>query len=310
MAYHDRGYARRSIFGSGNSALITLIAIHLILFVIFAFIQAMYTLKSANGAEGREAFDAGFLSLFTLPADLHKLGGRPWALLSYMFIQVDFWRVFANMLWLWTFGYILEDLTGDRKIFPVFLYGGLIGGIGFVGAYQLLPALKAGLPYAVNLGASSGILAIAIAATYIAPGYRIFPMLAGGIPLWIITALYLLIDLGTLSLGSTGIYVAHLAGAATGWLYMYSFRQGRDWGEWMNNFWDWLTNLFNPDRPKKKRVIREELFYKATTRPFKKTPNVTEQRIDEILDKINQIGYESLTEEEKDLLKRASERDA
>jgi len=36
---------------------------------------------------------------------------------------------------------------------------------------------------------------------------------------------------------------------------------------------------------------------------------VTQQRIDEILDKINQKGYHFLTDEEKELLKRASEED-
>jgi len=34
---------------------------------------------------------------------------------------------------------------------------------------------------------------------------------------------------------------------------------------------------------------------------------VTQQRIDEILDKINQKGYQKLTEEERDMLRRASE---
>ena len=36
-------------------------------------------------------------------------------------------------------------------------------------------------------------------------------------------------------------------------------------------------------------------------------PNVSQKRIDEILDKINQQGYRFLTDEEKEILKRASE---
>jgi len=51
------------------------------------------------------------------------------------------------------------------------------------------------------------------------------------------------------------------------------------------------------------------MFYKKTRQPYKKTPNITQQRIDEILDKINQKGYRFLTDEEKELLKRASEED-
>ncbi|HLG39701.1 MAG TPA: rhomboid family intramembrane serine protease, partial [Chitinophagaceae bacterium] len=206
--------------------------------------------------------------------------------------------------------YILQDLTGNRKIFPVFLYGGLAGGLAFILSYNFLPALKGQLAISTALGASAGVMAIAVAATFIAPGYRIFPMLNGGIRLWIITAIYLIIDLATIPGGNPGGHIAHLAGAATGFLYMYFFRMGHDWGEWMNNFWDWLTNLFNPDKPKKgKKLIKEELFYKATTKPYKKTPNVTAQKVDEILDKISQEGYDSLSDEEKDLLKRASQDD-
>jgi membrane associated rhomboid family serine protease len=309
MAYYDKGYKRRSILGQGNSALITLIAINLIIFVIFAFVQAIYYLKSENGEGARTAFENGFLNLFTLPADFHKIGTRPWTIITHMFVHAGFWHVFANMLWLWMFGYILQDLTGDRKIFPVFLYGGLAGGIAFVLSFNFFPALKNDLPVATALGASAGVMAIAVAATFIAPGYRIFQMLNGGIPLWIITSIYVIIDLATIPVSNPGGHIAHLAGATTGFLYMYFFRMGHDWGEWMNNFWDWLTNLFNPDKPKKKKFIKEELFYKSTAKPYKKTPNVTEQKIDEILDKIHQKGYDSLSEEEKDLLKRASQND-
>jgi hypothetical protein len=56
----------------------------------------------------------------------------------------------------------------------------------------------------------------------------------------------------------------------------------------------------------KGRTMKEELFYKAGKSPYTKTPRVTQERIDEILDKINQQGYDHLTEEEKELLKRAS----
>ena len=150
-------------------------------------------------------------------------------------------------------------------------------------------------------------MAIAVATTFIAPRYRIFPMLAGGIPLWIITSIYVIIDLATLPVSNHGGHIAHLAGALTGFLYMYFFQRGYDWGAWMNNFWDWFNNLFNPDKPKKRKLVKQELFYKSGKQPFKKTPNVTEQKVNEILDKISQAGYDSLSEEEKELLKRASQ---
>jgi membrane associated rhomboid family serine protease len=306
MAYYEQENKRRILLGQSNNALVTLIAINLIVFVILAFIKAIFYLRGDGAVT---AFDTAVLNWFTLPADVSKIAAKPWTIITHMFVHDGVWHVFANMLWLWGFGYILQDLTGNRKIFPVFFYGALAGALSFVLAYNFLPALKPQLHVATALGASAGVMAIAVATTFIAPTYRIFPMLNGGIPLWILTTLYLIIDLATIPVSNTGGHIAHLAGAATGFLFMYFFRMGYDWGAWINNFFDWFTNLFNPDKPKKGKVIKSELFYKATKQPYTKTPNVTEQRIDEILDKINQKGYSSLSDEEKDLLKRASQKE-
>ena len=76
----------------------------------------------------------------------------------------------------------------------------------------------------------------------------------------------------------------------------------------MNSFFDWCANLFNPEKKSWKKTARKDLYYNTRgTQPFKKVPNITQKRIDDILDKINQQGYRFLTEEEKDILKRAAE---
>ncbi|MBA3674635.1 MAG: rhomboid family intramembrane serine protease, partial [Chitinophagaceae bacterium] len=103
-----------------------------------------------------------------------------------------------------------------------------------------------------------------------------------------------------------------LAGAFIGFMFVFSLRRGSDWSIWMNDLYDWLINIFNPDKKvlQKKRRIKEKVFYKTgNQKPFIKRSNITQQRIDEILDKINQKGYHLLTEEEKSILKRAGEAD-
>ncbi|RYG41782.1 MAG: rhomboid family intramembrane serine protease [Chitinophagaceae bacterium] len=310
MAYHEQEYQKRLSLAQAKNALITLIAINLVLFVILAFIRAIYFLQhNEPGVDAMALFDERVLKWFTLPASPGQLLSRPWTILTHMFVHVGVWHILGNMLWLWTFGYILQDLTGNRKIFPLYLYGAFAGALAFMLAYNFLPALKPLAPVATAMGASAGVMAIAAAVTTIAPGYRIFPMLNGGIPIWIITVLYLVIDLATIPVDNPGGHIAHLAGALTGYLFVVSFRRGHDWGEWMNRFYDWVNDLFNPDKPKKGKNIKQELFYKSSGKPFKKTPNVTSQRVDEILDKINSRGYNSLTDEEKELLKRASKED-
>ncbi len=306
MAYRDDEYSGRLSFAQVNNNLISLISVNLIIFVMLLAVQAFFYLEYQNGPEVISEFNQRVLWWFALPADLHTLVRRPWTIITHMFTHVGVWHALGNMLWLWVFGYILQDLTGNKKIFPVYFYGALGGALAFILAYNFLPALKPALPYATAIGASAGVMGIAAAVTTISPGYRVLPMLNGGIPIWVVTLFYLIIDLASIPLDNPGGHIAHLAGALTGFLFVVSYRRGVDWGGWINNLFEWFTNLFNPDRPPKGRPIKEELFYKATTRPYKRTPNITEQRIDEILDKISQKGYNALSAEEVDLLKRAS----
>ena len=306
MTYSEKEYKQRITLGQSGNTLMMLIAICLIMFVGLAFMKAVWFFRFPKEI-APSLFTKNVLGWFVLPADGDRMLSRPWTIITHMFAHDNIWKVFANMLWLWCFGYIMQELTGNKKIVPIFIYGGLAGGIAFMLAYNFVPSLQAQLPYASAFGASAGVMAVAIATTMISPQYKIFPMIAGGIPLWVLTALFVISDLATVSVSDTGNLVAHLAGAIAGFLFILFLRMGYDGSEWMSNFFDWVANLFNPDKPKKGKNIKEELFYKSTSAPFKITPNVTQQRVDEILDKINQKGYNALTAEEKDLLKRASD---
>jgi membrane associated rhomboid family serine protease len=308
MTYSEKQYKQRITLGQSGNTLVMLIAICLVMFVGFAFMKAVWYFRFPKEI-APSLFNKNVLGWFVMPAEADKLLNRPWTIITYMFVHDNIWKVFSNMLWLWCFGYIMQSLTGNRKIIPIFIYGGLAGAVAFILVYNFVPSLSAQLPYASAIGASAGVMAVAIATTLISPKYKIFPMIGGGIPLWALTALYVITDLATVSISDTGSLVAHLAGALTGFLFVVFLRMGYDWSDWMSNFFDWVTNLFNPDKPKKGRNIKEELFYKTSAAPYKKTLNVTQQRIDEILDKINQKGYNFLTDEEKELLKRAGEAD-
>lgn len=309
MTESEKKYRQKVSLGQTGNPLTTLIIINLVVFVLFGFIQVVWHLRYDDNETAVRFFTKNVLSWYTLPGDFDSMMSQPWTVLTHMFVHVSIWQVFANMLWLWCFGYIMQDLTGHKKIIPIFLYGAVAGAFAFILAYNLVPSLKTAIPDATLMGASAGVMAVAIATTLVAPGYRIFPMLNGGIPVWILTAIYVIIDLATISINDKGTLISHLGGALMGFLFMFFLRKGYDWSEWMNNFFDWVGNLFNPDRPKKGKQIKEELFYKSSGKPYKKTPNLTQQRIDEILDKINQKGYNFLTDEEKELLKRASRDD-
>jgi membrane associated rhomboid family serine protease len=304
MAYYPRENRRYS-FGDSGNALIGLISIELIAFVILAFIKVIYYFTYSS--DGLIYYNQYIFHWVTLPASFSVFLTRPWTLITHFLVHEGVWRLLANMLWLWAFGYIMQDLAGNKRIVPIFLYGALAGAVAFLIAFNLIPALKVYVNSAEAFDASAGVMAIVIGTTMLAPGYRIFPMLNGGIPLWVLTAIYVVIDLATISYSKPGGYIIDLAGAAMGFLYVNQLQRGRDWGAWMERFHDWYINLFNPDKPAKGKSVKSQLFYKAKVAPFNKKSNVSQQRVDEILEKIHQKGYKSLTEDEKEILKRASE---
>ena len=310
MSYYEKEYKRRLFLSQDNNALTMLIAINLVFFVLFKFIYVCYYFTYVKEIAAIN-YANDFTRYLALPANLHDLVRKPWTIVTHMFYHESVWHIISNMLWLWAFGFIMQDLTGNKKIIPIFIYGGLAGAIAFIGGSHLIPTLKQQIndPSYLALGASAGVMAVAVATTFIAPGYRIFPMLNGGIPLWVLTMIFVIIDLATIPGTNSGGHIAHLGGAFAGFFFIYMLRRGYDGSDWMNHFYDWLSNLFNPDKPAKRKPVKEQLFYKAGTQPYKKTPNLTQQKIDEILDKINQKGYHHLSEEEKELLKRAGEED-
>ena len=310
MRFHQQENRRsRLSVGQDGNALTALIAINLIVFILIALIKLIYFFSYENNAEGLAAFRNQILHWVTLPADLSLLIRRPWTIITHMFVHEGVWHIIGNMLWLWGFGYILQDLAGNKKVIPVFLYGGLAGALAFIATFNLIPGLHQHIETAEALGASAGVMAIAIATTMIAPGYRIFPMLNGGIPLWVLTMIFVIIDLATIPYNNPGGHIAHLAGAGMGFLFMYVLGKGIDLGSWMNHLFEWVNDLFNPEKPKKGKSLKTDLFYKSKTAPYKKTSTFNQQKVDELLDKINQKGYNSLTQEEKDLLKQASKED-
>ena len=55
----------------------------------------------------------------------------------------------------------------------------------------------------------------------------------------------------------------------------------------MINFYNWATNLFNPAKKEDRTSVKEKIFYTTGNRtPYEKKSTITQQRVDELLDKI------------------------
>jgi membrane associated rhomboid family serine protease len=304
--YIDRR-VKKIALGEDNNALIALISINAIGLIIPGLIRLIYVLVDSSSA----AFSSHILPWFILPAKITSLGKAPWTILSFMFVHTRIIAAFTNMLWLWAFGSILQDTAGNKKIIPIYLYGGLAGALVFIVTNYAIPQLRPFINSSFFEGANASIMAVAIATTALAPDYRIFRMLNGGIPLWVLTILFVIIDIAGVGTGAPAHLLAHLAGGLAGFFFIKSLRMGHDGGAWMIRFYNWFLDLCNPDKkiltPQK---TKDKLFYKTgNQKPFEKHSIITQQRVDEILDKINQKGFHLLSEEEKNILKRAGESD-
>ena len=133
MAESDRysDYQRprkRLTLGQDGNALVALVTINIIFFLLLLTIQVVYFFFQAE----RSVFDAQVVQYFEMPAQLTKLSERPWTVISYMFTHTGVIHILSNMLWLWAFGYILQELTGNKKLIPIYIYGGLAGALVFI----------------------------------------------------------------------------------------------------------------------------------------------------------------------------------
>lgn len=311
---YKRMARRRFTLGQPGNALFALFAINVVVFFIIILSRVFFL--STHQGQGMEALEFDAIRWFALPASLTKLSETPWTLLTFMFAQggTETFPLMLNMLgcmlWLWAFGFILQDLSGNKLIFPIYIYGSLLGAAFFIIAVHAIPAFRPSVDSGYLFGSQIGTAALAMAVTTLSPNYRLFRNLGRGIPVWVLTGLYILVTLIRVFSLNNAFSFAIIGGALAGFLFVILLRRGRDLSVWMINFYEWISNVFNPDKKNPQNPVKEKVFYKTGNRkPYSKTPNVTQQRIDEILDKISQQGYHFLTDEEKNILKRASEED-
>jgi membrane associated rhomboid family serine protease len=211
--------------------------------------------------------------------------GAVWQLVTYMFLHGNLLHILFNMLALWMFGRELEYDWGSREFLKYYFICGI--GAGLV----TLVALWGNVSY--TIGASGAVYGILLAFGMSYPNRYIY--------LWFlipIKAKYFVILFGAIELlmsfTSTGDGVAHLThlgGLAIGFVYLKLSGSRMRLPAPLAWLGRWRAQ-------RKGRELR---------RRFDEHRELMEE-VDRILDRINQVGYEGLTPEERDSLERASKR--
>ena len=202
-----------------------------------------------------------------------------WRPVTYQFLHADIWHIFFNMLVLFFFGPMLEQLWGSRKFLIFYLVCGAAGGL----FYPLL-ALTGWLDVGPLVGASGSILGMLAAGAILFPNMRVY--IWGILPVKLmflamaLAAVSIMTLLSPARFANAGGQAAHLAGMAAGAVYVLSER-------WRAR----VMTKFQSRRWESQMAVNRRLQFE----------------VDRILQKVHDSGIHSLTRKEKKFLKKATE---
>jgi hypothetical protein len=217
-----------------------------------------------------------------------------------MFLHEDLLHILFNLLFLYFGGRIFNDLLSSKRLLAVYVLGGVAGAVLFILAFNLFPVFGTGVNYAYALGASASALAVLVAIASYVPNYTVYLMLFGPVKLKWIAVISVVLDLISIKNGNAGGHIAHLGGAAFGFIYASQLKKGNDWAKIFNTPFQIISTLF---KPKSKIKVVHRNPNKASVNGNDRSK---QQVIDEILDKISKSGYESLSKSEKEILFKLS----
>ena len=230
------------------------------------------------------------------------LHGQVWRLLTYAFCHDvnSILHIVFNMLFLVWFGAMLERMYGTREFLLFYLAAAVVSGLAF-----LALALVLGDPTPA-VGASGAVMAIMALYAVHFPRDEIFLFGLIRIQIRFFVLFYLVFDLFPVLTALSGngqtdgvAHAAHLGGLAFGFLYHY-------FGLRLDRGWDVFKGLRAP-RMRMRKPPESVRLYEPSTAEFTPRSENLETKVDAILAKIQAHGEASLTDQERETLRMASQ---
>lgn len=260
-----------------------LIYINLAIFLLTFLINTLAFLFNSNGNF--------IIEWFSMPSNIDQFIFKPWTIISYGFLHGGFFHILSNLIVLYYIGNLFIDYFTQKQLLSFYVFGTIFGGLLYLISYEVFPALQE--TNSTLVGASSAVMAIFIGiATYI-PNYQLNFRFIGFVKLWKLAVIFIVLDLIQIPSGNAGGHLAHLGGALFGFIYMSQIRKGSISLTIKNPFASFFSK-----KSSLKTVYRSKR-KKATQKNAQKT---NQEKVDIILDKISKSGYDSLNQEEKNLL--------
>jgi membrane associated rhomboid family serine protease len=239
-----------------------------------------------------------------LQGDLPQHLLKAWELVTYGFVHdsLNPWHLVVNMLTLWFFGRVVEEVMGRAEFFRFYFTAIVLAGAAWLASVQMGHPLQAARFSLV--GASGAVMAVLAVFIWYFPKQTLLLWGVLPVPAWALGLLYFVSDVqGATSGGGNVAHVAHIAGALFGLLYA--------WRGWHMGS---LADINAAFRRRRMRVVRPDDDRRDASPPAARPreperldPDLQEQ-VDRILEKISRSGESSLTTIERDTLTQASRR--
>lgn len=283
-----------------ENAALQLVAFTGVTFIMFHFARVLFLVFGHNKDKVFEMMYPN-IGLSTIEVFKHKF----WTIFTYGLAHHGFWDWLTNMVWAYCFASLLQALTSYRQVIPLFIYALLGAGIFYFIGQVTAPDFFALQKGQYILGAYGGISALAVSVLILSPRQRLYLSEGFSIPASLIAVIYFVLTIVSYWENDKAILLLTSGGLLTGALFTLLLKNGYQPATWIYSILNSAEKTLTPKedtlRKKREDAKRKELLQSYYT------PNdeVTQERIDEILDKINEKGYYTLTREEKETLKKA-----
>lgn len=244
----------------------------------------------------------------TLSMEVPTFLREPWTLLSYWAITppMFFWLLIVDLSLLYTFGNILNAMIGDRRTQGILFFSVLVNGIVTVALVNLLPTVEA-VPGNNLFGLHTVNATLITAAITLVPRYE-FRLIRWKVPLVYVGAVMLFVMLMGYRLIWTSMGVSLLVGMLVGFSWIKILRTGTDLTRWFQ-FSIGMPENNSPQHAASNRlrtrikVVQSHQVSREKSAP----PRESDQdRLDYLLDRINEVGFANLSSKEKEDLDRLS----
>jgi len=232
-----------------------------------------------------------FISNLTLPSTFGQFIKQPWSLFTFPFVYDGLFKIIFDCLWLYWIGNTFLNFLNKRQFLTIYFSAFFIGGFAFLGLGEFDFLRQGPQPYLfTNV---LGLAALVASLTILLPKMEVSLLLFGRVKFIYIALVFFGFQLMYYVISNQATAICFMISIGWGILFMKQLQSGND-----------LSLFFKKSKRNNLRII-----HKTAKSPSYKShqadlPN--QEVIDEILDKISQNGYESLSSREKEILFKVS----